>query len=70
MLRRRASPQKIGPRARLRSHAFVLEFILFAAETNYDKAVVRVSGEGSGIEEADLENVFDPFYTTKEAGAG
>lgn len=35
-----------------------------------DTVLVRVSDEGSGIEDADLDKVFDPFYTTKEAGTG
>jgi signal transduction histidine kinase len=64
------SPQEIGSRASLRSHGFVASFVLFAAATNYDMVVVRVSDENSGIGDADLEKVFDPFYTTKEAGTG
>jgi two-component system NtrC family sensor kinase len=31
---------------------------------------IRVSDTGCGIAAADLENVFQPFYTTKEAGTG
>ncbi len=35
-----------------------------------DMVLIRVSDEGSGIDEADLEKIFDPFYTTKEGGTG
>jgi CheY-like chemotaxis protein len=31
---------------------------------------IRVSDEGSGIAEADIEKITQPFYTTKEAGKG
>jgi hypothetical protein len=36
------------------------------------KAVVeiRISDTGGGIEEADMENIFEPFYTTKTSGTG
>ncbi|MEH7307550.1 two-component system sensor histidine kinase NtrB [Neobacillus drentensis] len=35
-----------------------------------NKAVVEVSDMGVGIEEADLKNIFNPFYTTKSDGTG
>lgn len=31
---------------------------------------IRFSDNGTGIQEADLQNIFDPFYTTKEPGKG
>lgn len=31
---------------------------------------IRVEDSGAGIREADLEKVFDPYYTTKEGGSG
>lgn len=31
---------------------------------------MRVRDEGEGIDEANLERIFDPFYTTREAGTG
>lgn len=33
-----------------------------------DYAVLRVSDSGPGIAEADLEHIFEPFYTKKEMG--
>lgn len=35
-----------------------------------DEYVVSVKDEGCGIEEADLEKVFDPFFTRKDVGDG
>jgi PAS domain S-box-containing protein len=35
-----------------------------------DYVVVSVSDTGTGIAEEDREHIFEPFYTTKEAGAG
>ena len=35
-----------------------------------DVVMVLVRDEGSGIDEAHLENIFDPFFTTKEGGTG
>ena len=31
---------------------------------------VRISDEGTGIHEKDLEHIFEPFYTTREQGSG
>jgi len=35
-----------------------------------DYAVFKVTDDGSGIEEKDLPNVFEPFFTNKERGTG
>ncbi|MGK2905495.1 MAG: cache domain-containing protein [Desulfuromonadales bacterium] len=35
-----------------------------------DDAIVTFTDTGSGIDEADLERIFEPFYTTKERGTG
>lgn len=35
-----------------------------------DKVIMQVSDNGIGIPEAELENIFIPFYTTKEKGSG
>lgn len=32
--------------------------------------LLRVKDEGEGVREADLNRIFDPFYTTKEGGTG
>ena len=32
--------------------------------------LLRVSDEGSGIADVELDKIFDPFYTTKEGGTG
>ncbi|MDJ0957075.1 MAG: ATP-binding protein [Arenicellales bacterium] len=39
-------------------------------EENSDFVDIVIQDEGSGIEEAELNRVFDPFYTTKEPGIG
>lgn len=35
-----------------------------------DAIEVRISDDGCGMSDEDLENLFDPFYTTKPAGQG
>ncbi len=47
--------------------------LLTAFERDRDNAeyvIVRVQDTGSGIPEASREQIFDPFYTTKENGTG
>ena len=39
-------------------------------EESNDAVEIVVQDEGSGIEETELNRVFDPFYTTKEPGVG
>jgi two-component system cell cycle sensor histidine kinase/response regulator CckA len=40
------------------------------ASTTGDQAVVRVADTGTGIPADSLPRIFDPFYTTKDAGKG
>ncbi|MBE0577027.1 MAG: cache domain-containing protein [Desulfuromonadales bacterium] len=35
-----------------------------------DDAIVTFTDTGSGIDEADLDRIFEPFYTTKDRGTG
>ncbi len=35
-----------------------------------DRVCIEVADSGNGISEADLERIFDPFYSTKEVGVG
>ena len=35
-----------------------------------DDVVMSFADSGSGIDEADLERIFEPFYTTKDRGTG
>ena len=39
-------------------------------DANGPQALVTISDSGSGIAEADLEELFTPFFTTKEVGEG
>jgi PAS domain S-box-containing protein len=42
-----------------------------SVEKSYDSAVVRVADNGQGLKNKEsLENLFEPFYTTKEGGLG
>ncbi len=41
-----------------------------ASPTEARRAVLRVGDTGSGIAAADLERVFEPFFTTREVGKG
>ena len=44
--------------------------ISISAATEERVILMRVSDEGSGVSDAALEKIFDPFYTTKEGGTG
>ncbi len=35
-----------------------------------DTILIRIIDNGIGIDPAEMEKVFDPFYTTKETGKG
>jgi signal transduction histidine kinase len=39
-------------------------------ETSEERVLVSFRDDGHGIEERDLEHIFEPFYTTKPAGQG
>lgn len=38
--------------------------------TENNDAIIRIEDQGSGIADKDIANIFEPFYSTKEAGAG
>jgi signal transduction histidine kinase len=44
--------------------------VMVSARQQCNQMLLQVVDEGCGIEEADLEKIFDPFYTTKEGGTG
>ena len=35
-----------------------------------DNIIIRIKDEGTGIPEKDIEHIFEPFYSTKEASKG
>lgn len=44
--------------------------ILSAALNNYNKTVIKVADNGTGIPKDILENIFIPFFSTKKTGSG
>ncbi len=44
--------------------------ISISADRRESMILMRVSDEGSGIADSELDKIFDPFYTTKESGTG
>lgn len=44
--------------------------VVLSARNQDNNLLIEVADEGRGIAEADLEKIFDPFYTTKEDGTG
>ncbi|MBQ4835291.1 MULTISPECIES: sensor histidine kinase [Pseudoalteromonas] len=44
--------------------------IQISAYKSNDKAIIRIKDNGAGLEEADINRVFDPFYSTKPLGEG
>ncbi|HPC86195.1 MAG TPA: ATP-binding protein [Smithellaceae bacterium] len=47
-----------------------LEIRTVRLEDERDYAEIKVTDDGCGIEEKDLKNVFEPFFTNKERGTG
>ena len=48
----------------------LLEIKTVNLEDGKDYAAIKVTDDGCGIEEKDLKNVFEPFFTNKEKGTG
>jgi PAS domain S-box-containing protein len=46
------------------------ELVIFTSESNRDGIVVAVRDSGPGLDPANLERIFKPFYTTKPGGLG
>lgn len=44
--------------------------VIGAEASGHNKATVTITDFGSGISKEELENIFDPFYTTKSTGTG
>jgi len=44
--------------------------ITVSTEKIWHGVEIRISDEGTGIQDGDLEHIFEPFYTTRERGSG
>jgi len=63
-----SSPEKIKGKIYITTEN--IEKTLFGAAEPVQMLKIMVTDNGPGISEADIENIFDPFYTTKEPGEG
>jgi signal transduction histidine kinase len=63
-----SSPEKIKGKIYITTEN--IEKTLFGAAEPVQMLKIMVTDNGPGISEADIENIFDPFYTTKEPGKG
>jgi signal transduction histidine kinase len=44
--------------------------VIISTKVVEDKIVIKISDNGTGIEEKDHKNIFKPFFTTKQGGTG
>lgn len=44
--------------------------VSLSAQTDADRACIQVTDTGTGIDSADVNHIFEPFYTTKDVGQG
>lgn len=44
--------------------------IIINTQKEKDEVIIRISDDGRGIAKKNLEKIFDPRFTTKEAGMG
>jgi diguanylate cyclase (GGDEF)-like protein len=44
--------------------------IFISAEQNHQEVVIQIEDTGIGMQQNELEKIFNPFYTTKENGTG
>ncbi len=63
-----SSPEKIKGKISITTEN--IEKTLFGAAEPIQMLKIMFTDNGPGISEADVENIFDPFYTTKEPGKG
>ena len=52
------------------SHKSTRHLLISAAGTEPDRVVIAVQDSGPGLDSADLDHIFDAFYTTKPNGLG
>jgi C4-dicarboxylate-specific signal transduction histidine kinase len=63
-----SSPEKIKGKIYIITEN--IEKTFFGATEPVQMLKIMVTDNGPGISKADIENIFDPFYTTKEPGKG